>query len=74
MVPATSTRERRRRHLRYDQSLGDVEGARGATDDGETYRLDFFFAERHRTRSNFRITTNLPPVTTELPTVSVMHD
>ena len=28
--------------------------------DGETYQLDFFFAERHRTQSNFRITTNLP--------------
>ena len=42
--------------------------------DGETYRLDFFFAERHRTQSNFRITTNLPLVSRELPTVSVMHD
>ena len=27
---------------------------------GETYRIDFFFAERHRTRSNFRIETNIP--------------
>ena len=27
--------------------------------EGETYRLDFFFAERHRTQSNFRIVTNL---------------
>jgi fibro-slime domain-containing protein len=27
--------------------------------DGETYALDFFFAERHRTQSNFRIETNL---------------
>jgi len=42
--------------------------------DGETYRLDFFFAERHRTEANFRITTNLPLVSVELPTVSVMHD
>ena len=42
--------------------------------DGETYRLDFFFAERHRTQSNFRITTNLPLVSVALPTVSVMHD
>jgi fibro-slime domain-containing protein len=41
---------------------------------GETYRLDFFFAERHRTEANFRITTNLPLVTVGLPTVSVMHD
>jgi fibro-slime domain-containing protein len=42
--------------------------------DGDTYRLDFFFAERHRTQANFRITTNLPLVSMELPTVSVMHD
>lgn len=42
--------------------------------DGETYRLDFFFAERHRTQSNFRITTNLPLVSVDLPTVSSMHD
>jgi len=28
-------------------------------EDGETYTLDFFFAERHRTESNFRIQTNL---------------
>lgn len=27
--------------------------------DGETYDLDFFFAERHRTQSNFRIVTSL---------------
>ncbi|MHC4407029.1 MAG: fibro-slime domain-containing protein, partial [Planctomycetota bacterium] len=26
-------------------------------EDGETYDLDFFFAERHRTQSNFRIVT-----------------
>lgn len=27
--------------------------------DGETYTLDFFFAERHRVQSNFRIETNI---------------
>ncbi len=42
--------------------------------DGAVYQLDFFFAERHRTQSNFRVTTNLPLVSTALPTVSVMHD
>ncbi len=42
--------------------------------DGATYQLDFFFAERHRTQSNFRITTNLPLVSMELPTFSEMHD
>ena len=42
--------------------------------DGEVYRLDLFFAERHRTQSNFRVTTNMPLVSSPLPTVSVMHD
>ncbi|MBT4523332.1 MAG: fibro-slime family protein, partial [Phycisphaerae bacterium] len=28
-------------------------------EDGESYTLDFFFAERHRTQSNFRFQTNL---------------
>jgi fibro-slime domain-containing protein len=27
--------------------------------DGQSYRMHFFFAERHRVQSNFRITTNL---------------
>jgi fibro-slime domain-containing protein len=27
---------------------------------GQTYNLDFFFAERHTTQSNFTITTNIP--------------
>ncbi|MHC4811264.1 MAG: fibro-slime domain-containing protein, partial [Planctomycetota bacterium] len=39
--------------------------------DGEEYSLMFFFAERHRTQSNFRFTTNfelksLPPIGTTL--------
>ncbi len=42
--------------------------------DGETYQLDFFFAERHRTQSNFRITTNLPLESLSLPTVSALFD
>ncbi|MHC4428051.1 MAG: fibro-slime domain-containing protein [Planctomycetota bacterium] len=41
--------------------------------DGDTYRLDFFFAERHRTESNFRIMTNLL-LQTSPPTISQMHD
>jgi len=28
-------------------------------EDGKSYRLSFFFAERHRTQSNFRVTTNI---------------
>ena len=42
--------------------------------DGETYTLDFFFAERHRTQSNFRIVTNLKLNNVELPSVSASFD
>jgi fibro-slime domain-containing protein len=42
--------------------------------DGETYRLCFFFAERHRTQSNFRIQTNLKLDTVDLPTVTAAYD
>jgi fibro-slime domain-containing protein len=42
--------------------------------DGQTYRIDMFFAERHRTQSNFRIETNFC-VTGEVPTVvSAIYD
>jgi len=52
------------------QLVIDLGGVHGAIDqyldmsrlgltDGEDYTLDFFFAERHRTQSNFRIATNL---------------
>ena len=36
-----------------------VDIARLGLEDGESYTLDFFFAERHRTQSNFRFQTNL---------------
>ncbi len=42
--------------------------------DGNTYKLDFFFAERHRTQSNFRIVTNLQLQSGDLPTVSTIFD
>jgi fibro-slime domain-containing protein len=42
--------------------------------DGETYSLDFFFAERHRTQSNFRIVTNLFLETVAPPTISAVFD
>ncbi len=44
--------------------------------DGETYRLDFFFAERHRTQSNFRIETNLKlaPSGPKVPSVTMAFD
>jgi fibro-slime domain-containing protein len=42
--------------------------------DGETYPLDFFFAERHRTQSNFRVQTNLKLQNTELPAITAAFD
>jgi fibro-slime domain-containing protein len=42
--------------------------------DGQEYTLDFFFAERHRTQSNFKITTNINLQNAELPTVSNAFD
>ena len=62
--------------------LGGVHGAieqvvelnRLGLTDGEDYELAFFFAERHRTQSNFKITTNLQLETIELPTVSCAYD
>ncbi|MEC8320918.1 MAG: fibro-slime domain-containing protein, partial [Planctomycetota bacterium] len=62
--------------------LGGVHGAieqtvdldRLGLEDGEDYRLSFFFAERHRTQSNFRITTNLQLETVQLPTVTAAYD
>ncbi len=42
--------------------------------DGENYKLDFFFAERHRTQSNFRITTNLKLETVQIPNVTNAFD
>jgi fibro-slime domain-containing protein len=42
--------------------------------DGETYALDFFFAERHRTQSNFRIQTNLVLTTPAMPTINSGYD
>lgn len=42
--------------------------------DGETYTLDFFFAERHRTQSNFRIETNLKLENRGRPTITGGYD
>ncbi len=41
---------------------------------GRTYRLDFFFAERHRTQSNFRITTNLELKCDTVPSITAAFD
>lgn len=62
--------------------LGGVHGAveqfvdisRLGLSDGESYALDFFFAERHRTESNFRIVTNLLLEPAAPPTVSPAFD
>jgi len=43
-------------------------------EDGQSYRLSFFFAERHRTQSNFRIETTLQLRPALLPTVAGMAD
>ncbi|MEC9373203.1 MAG: fibro-slime domain-containing protein, partial [Planctomycetota bacterium] len=43
-------------------------------EDGRTYTLHFFFAERHRTQSNFRIETTLKLKDARLPSISAMHD
>jgi fibro-slime domain-containing protein len=41
---------------------------------GRTYRLDFFFAERHRTQSNFRIVTNLELESVPPTTITAIFD
>ena len=68
-----------------NQLVIDLAGVHGAVEqevqlnrlglvNGQQYDLDFYFAERHRTQSNFKITTNLLLQTTELPTVSNAFD
>lgn len=42
--------------------------------DGATYSLKFFFAERHTTQSNFRIETTLSLVNVDVPTVAALYD
>ncbi len=58
-------------HAAHDQYV-DID--RLGLTNGDIYQIDFFFAERHRTQSNFRIQTNLPIVSMELPTFSVVYD
>ena len=63
--------------------LGGVHGAMDQTidlnrlswlEDGETYSLHFFFAERHTTQSNFRVETSLMLRDVSVPTVSALYD
>jgi fibro-slime domain-containing protein len=51
-----------------------VELNRLGLEDGEDYTLDFFFAERHRTQSNFRIDTTLLLESADTPSVSAAYD
>jgi fibro-slime domain-containing protein len=41
---------------------------------GETYKLSFFFAERYKTQSNFRIETTIPLISTPTGTVAPLYD
>ncbi|MCC7389733.1 MAG: fibro-slime domain-containing protein [Phycisphaerales bacterium] len=43
-------------------------------EDGESYSLHFFFAERHTTQSNFRIETTMVLRDVHVPTVSALYD
>ncbi|MBO6514553.1 MAG: fibro-slime domain-containing protein [Phycisphaerales bacterium] len=43
-------------------------------EDGEDYKLSFFFAERHRTQSNFRIETTMVLRSIELPPTAALYD
>ena len=63
----------------------DIGGVHGRTEqvvdldrlgleDGRAYELAFFFAERHRTQSNFRIQTNLELVSDSLPPITAAFD
>lgn len=42
--------------------------------DGQTYSLKFFFAERHRTQSNFRIDTTMQLRSVDPPTTTNLYD
>ncbi len=68
-----------------DQLVIDLGGVHAALDqyvdmdrlgleDGQDYVIDFFFAERHRTQSNFRIETNIPVRTAGLPSTTAAFD
>lgn len=68
-----------------DQLVIDLGGVHGVTSqsvlldrlglvDGQTYRMNFFFAERHRTQSNFRVQTNLELRAGRRYTFSVPYD
>lgn len=51
-----------------------VDLRRMGLEDGETYSLDFFFAERHRTESRVRMVTNLELQPVVTPSISAAFD
>ena len=51
-----------------------VDLSRLCLEDEREYRLSFFFAERHTTQSNCRITTNLPLESLNVPAITAMFD
>jgi len=46
----------------------------GWLEDGQTYKLHFFFAERHRTQSNFRIETTIKLRAVDTPASAAIFD
>ncbi len=58
-------------HSARDQN---IDFSRLCMNDGQTYTLSFFFAERHRTQSNFRMQTNVELEGKPVPTVTAMFD
>jgi fibro-slime domain-containing protein len=51
-----------------------IDLSRLGLEDGQPYSLDFFFAERHRTQSNFRIVTNIRLETPTTPPITAPYD
>ncbi|UCD75786.1 MAG: fibro-slime domain-containing protein [Phycisphaerales bacterium] len=58
-------------HAAHDQY---VEIQRLGLEDGQTYPIAFFFAERHRTVSNFRLETNMVVENGSTPAVTAAFD
>lgn len=58
-------------HSAIEQS---VDLTRFCLQDGEEYKLSFFFAERHRTESNFRIETNIDLDSDPISTITSAFD
>jgi len=51
-----------------------IELDRMCLDDGQTYTISFFYAERHRTEANCRIQTNIELESDRIPPITAMFD